>query len=269
MLYSIHLTNKCNLRCFYCYEDERNEVEFTISIKELDDRMKWITERGDCTDIELLGGEVFLFPDILQYIFDNYGKDYKYIITTNGTIRNDQIDAMIQQYQPGIGVSLDYPGNVEEFRVGLNLQKALDNAHAWRKWTTVGICCVIHPYNADKVKETFDFYVKEHGFKTIHFGIVEEWYQSERQWAQYMDEVKRLIDSVDIETLSKVTISPWTRLSKGKKEIINEDGVEKVEIFTDQPAERSPYYRAKEWCHEYLQAKLKGGTVAKDRIATG
>ena len=259
MRYSLHITNICNLRCTYCYEDDKDVAirkNFVISEEEIDARMEEFKQKGDCEGLELLGGEVFLFFDRLKYIFNNYGESYPLTITTNGTIRTPEIDEYINKYRPSIAVSLDSPKTVEIQRVGLNLQEVLANAKAWQKMTDVSIAAVITPQNINDIKETFDFYVLEHGFNTIHFGLVEEW-MNDYYWRIYIKEGKRLIEQTAATILRDNIISPWRNYAPFFKEFVYEDGVEKVEIFNTSKINLSPYIRAKHEIHLAYCDKIK------------
>jgi len=155
--YSLHINNVCNLRCTYCYEDDKQQQgrkNFQISFEEIDERFQEFNERGDCNEVELLGGEVFLTFDKVQYIFDKYGAKYKFLITTNGTINSPEIKALMEKHQPFVGVSLDDPQTTERQRIGINFQDVLNNAKLWNKLTTVNIAAVINPLNMKRIKET-------------------------------------------------------------------------------------------------------------------
>ena len=247
MRYSLHLTNNCNLRCTYCYEDgkeDKNYKHFVISPEEADRRLQSIIADGQCAELELLGGEIFLYPEIVKYIFVNYHKYFSWLITTNGTVRNAEIDGLIAQYKPFIGVSLDDPQTINLQRIGIDFDRVLANAKYWRTLTTVGIAAVITPLNIHRLKETFDFYILEHNFRIIHFGCVEEW-MNDYYWEVYKQETARLIENTEPAILREVHISPWKQHSVSKKEFIYEDGIEKVEIFNPAKMDLSAYNEAK------------------------
>jgi sulfatase maturation enzyme AslB (radical SAM superfamily) len=247
MRYSLHITNKCNLFCTYCYEDDKQEKErkqFVISPAEIDQKMVYILQHRDCSEIELLGGEIFLYPDLIKYVLDKYHSACAFILTTNGTLRNRFIDEMLAKHQPYLGVSLDDPQAVEKQRIGLNLSKVLENAKAWQKYTRVGIAAVLNPLNMRRIKETFDFYVLENGFDSIHFGCVEE-YMNDYYWQIYQQEVARFIQGTSVEVLRRVNISPWGYYSVSHKEYVYEDGIEKIERYNLSCMELSAYVQAK------------------------
>jgi uncharacterized protein len=243
MRYSLHLTNNCNLRCAYCYENKAaggRYKKFVMEQAEIEQKMADIMKRADCDELELLGGEVFLYPDKVQYIFDKYAGHFAFILTTNGTIRNETIDRMLAKYKPLVGVSLDDPQTVSRQRAGIDFEQVLANAKYWRSITRTLICAVITPQNIRRIKETFDFYVLEHGFQTIHFGCVEEW-MNDYYWQVYQQEVERLILGTAPDTLRQATVSPWKYYSVSKKEYVYENGVEKLERLDSSKIELSTY----------------------------
>lgn len=202
----------------------------------------------------MLGGEVFLFLDKIEYIFAKYHDRFSFIITTNGSINNQRIIDLIKRYKPFVSISLDDPLTTEQQRVGLNFENALNNALAWQKLTMTSIACTLNPLNISRIKEIFDFYIIKYHFPSIHFGCVEEW-MNDYYWEKYIKEAKRLIDTTDIEILKTTSLSPWKNYNPFKKIIIYENGIEKMEIFDNSRADNSPYQQAKYLVHCYYCQK--------------
>jgi uncharacterized protein len=247
MRYSLHITNNCNLRCTYCYEDDKQNIrrkQFVISFAEIDEKLKKIKSYGNCHRLELLGGEVLLYPDRLKYILENYYKNLNISITTNGMVRSKEIDGLINKYKPEINVSLDDPQTTVRQRIGIDFDRVLENAKYWRTITWVGICAVINPLNIRRIKETADFYLIEHGFPCLHLGLVEEC-MNDYYWDLYKKEAARLITSLPTSILQQAIISPWKYYKANKKEFIYEDGIEKVEIFNNKKLALSQYQKTK------------------------
>lgn len=258
MRYSIHITNICNLNCTYCYEDNKlnpQRKNFIITYDEIDKRFAEIIDRKDCTEIELLGGEVFLFFDKIQYIFAKYHKYFNFLITTNGTINNQEILDLLDKYKPMISISLDDPQTTEQQRIGINFENVLNNALLWQKITMTSIGCTLNPLNIHHIKEIFDFYIIKHNFSSIHFGCVEEW-MNDYYWEKYIEEGKRLINNTSPEILTRISCSPWKNFNPFKKNIIYENGIEKLEIFNNSEYEDSPYQRAKYEIHCHYCQKI-------------
>jgi sulfatase maturation enzyme AslB (radical SAM superfamily) len=227
---------------------DEDHKRFVISFEEIDQKIKFIIKQGNCHEIELLGGEIFLYLEKVLYIFDKYSKEFSFIVTTNGTIRNNDIDKMIDKYKPRMGVSLDDPLTVSQERIGLNFETVLKNAKYWNNITEVIITAVITPRNIRRIKETFDFYILEHGFKRIHFGVVVEWMNA-YYWGVYKKEVFRLIQSEEIGVLKQVVLSPWQHHVTTKKSFIYEDGIEKLEIYNPNQIELNTYTNIEYNCY--------------------
>ena len=93
MNYIIHLTQRCNLRCKYCYENKGNkEISFDNIQKIIDNEIK---EKRECVNITFYGGEPLLKKDLIyntvDYIKSKKCKTKFYFgITTNGTLLDEQ-----------------------------------------------------------------------------------------------------------------------------------------------------------------------------------
>lgn len=86
--YTISITNRCNLRCSYCYE-RRTNTEYGFLTKETMLRIiEFINQRGDAGVVYLFGGEPLLYMDTVRYFCENL-KAKKLVITTNGTLLNE------------------------------------------------------------------------------------------------------------------------------------------------------------------------------------
>jgi MoaA/NifB/PqqE/SkfB family radical SAM enzyme len=248
MLYALHITNRCNLRCVYCYEDNNVEEpgwqQFVMTPAEIDQKIAAILHCGDCTDLELIGGEVFLYPELVQYVFDKYHEYFPRMrIQTNGMCRNAAIDVLLDKYKPRVAVSLDDPQTVCRQRVGINFEQVLQNARDWRRLTEVSITATLNPLNLRRIKETFDFYGLEQGFRLVHFNLAEDWL-NDYYWAIYHEEVLRLIETSDLEVLRWYEISPWKYHEICRKEFVFENTVKKVERYNQQEITLYKYIQA-------------------------
>lgn len=84
---SVHLTNKCNMRCPHCYQKDFNGYDGVMDVDKVFSSIDTINPET----IIIYGGEPLLFPDIVKKIFDKYEKSKHVIIATNGTIWNPDI----------------------------------------------------------------------------------------------------------------------------------------------------------------------------------
>ena len=93
MEYIIHLTEKCNLNCTYCYENKKNKEISFESIKDLIDYE--ISRKQAYSIIVFYGGEPLLkknmIKDTIEYINTKKSKtNFYYGITTNGTLLDEE-----------------------------------------------------------------------------------------------------------------------------------------------------------------------------------
>ena len=102
MEYIIHLTEKCNLNCTYCYENQRNEDISFENIKYLVDYE--ISRKQKYSTIIFYGGEPLLrkklIKDTIDYINSKKSKTkFYYGITTNGTLLDDDFIKYMKENQ--------------------------------------------------------------------------------------------------------------------------------------------------------------------------
>lgn len=88
MDYTISITNKCNLKCTYCYERHLNTEYGCISNDIKEKIADFIISRNDCGVLYLFGGEPLLYKDTVKYYCEAI-KAEKYVITTNGTLLDE------------------------------------------------------------------------------------------------------------------------------------------------------------------------------------
>lgn len=84
---SLHITDKCNMRCPHCYMKDYGGYEQMIDIDKAFASVKAIKPET----LIIYGGEPMLFPDIINKIFNEFAKDMHVVIATNGTIWNKEI----------------------------------------------------------------------------------------------------------------------------------------------------------------------------------
>lgn len=88
MDYTISITNKCNLRCSYCYERHLN-TEYGCIDSEMRDKIAgFIKSQGNAEIVYLFGGEPLLYKDTVKYYCENITAK-EFVITTNGTLLDE------------------------------------------------------------------------------------------------------------------------------------------------------------------------------------
>ena len=152
----LHLTNKCNMRCGYCFFDDmhNNDILSTENAKKIIDDFVQIGVKGL---IFSGGGEPTLHKDfegIIKYASD-LGLDIGLI--TNGIIYPDVLD-----YLTWIRFSLDSCDpetfkrikKVDKFtRVTENIVKCIEK----KKDVTIGVQMVVTEENYDQIFDMFDY----------------------------------------------------------------------------------------------------------------
>ena len=88
MDYTISITNKCNLKCSYCYERHLNTEYGCIDTETRDKIADFIKRRDDAGTVYLFGGEPLLYKDTVKYYCENI-KAREFVITTNGTLLDE------------------------------------------------------------------------------------------------------------------------------------------------------------------------------------
>lgn len=113
----LFVTEKCNLKCQYCYEGiERKSTIMRSDIAQ--SALTRIIPRLDCDEviIDFIGGEPLFAFDLLKNLVDfakkhehHWRKKYTFFATTNGTLLNNEMKEWLYDHRDTIvlGLSLD------------------------------------------------------------------------------------------------------------------------------------------------------------------
>lgn len=111
------IVQECNLRCIYCYGDCGEYENKGIMSKETAfDSVDYLIENSDEDDIFItfFGGEPLLNFKLIKEVVDyckykesKSKKKFKYSITTNGTLINEEIEKFLKDNQFVIQISID------------------------------------------------------------------------------------------------------------------------------------------------------------------
>lgn len=230
MMGSVHITNQCNLRCHYCYEDDKIDKDrpvFIIGNDELGERIDKLLSMG-IDFIEIIGGEPLLFPHTVRDAIELIDKKAKIGISTNGTVSNQFILDMFHKYRPLVAVSCDSPDSTEQFRRGMDLDLVMRNIKVWSEITEVIVTMTVHPGNINEMVDGFKF-MNSNGISGVHFGVVVEW-MNDYYWNKYTENAVEIL-KINKKMGWKVNLTPWMDYSPFKKEIVSDKGVELLQIF--------------------------------------
>lgn len=169
------ITEDCNLTCEYCYESV-DKKEAYMSKDTIDRSIKFIeNELYDGMKILIHGGEPFLAFKNLEYLVDKINfkaRDVIYLVTTNGTILNDEVMSFIKEKLGSISISIDGIENIHDryrcFKNGKgSFSLVMSNALKIKK--EIDDVRIRMTFNHDTVEYLYDSiqYLVEKGFKII------------------------------------------------------------------------------------------------------
>lgn len=122
-MFNIWVTDKCNLKCAYCYEKKKIREDYNIDVETLYEFIEKYNMREDVV-INFHGGEPLLNFEAIKEISYTIKKKYptaELSLTTNGTIINDEILDFLYDMQCEVSISID--GNAyahDKYRIDKN-----------------------------------------------------------------------------------------------------------------------------------------------------
>lgn len=109
----LNITQKCNLKCKYCFVVQQpKDMEYQVAKDAVDFYANNAKLTNETPSINFFGGEPLLKWDdiivpIIRYIRDTYGRNYSIGITTNGTLLNEDKLIFLKQFNVSLLVSMD------------------------------------------------------------------------------------------------------------------------------------------------------------------
>lgn len=218
MEYIIHLTERCNLNCKYCYEKKKNTDISFEDIKRLVDYE--IGRKEKYSTIVFYGGEPLLqkniIKDTINYINSQKSKtEFYYGITTNGTLLDDDfIKYMKENNFINIGYSIDGMKETQDLnRLTIDGKETFDiveeNAKKLLKTFNSAVAMsVITKNNLKQLSENIEYLI-EIGFKYINllFDYLQDWQDDDleeirKQYNQIAEiYANKILKEYDVEIL--------------------------------------------------------------------
>jgi uncharacterized protein len=194
----------CNLRCPYCYLSYKGKLENELPISSLLERLAKLGMKS----IEILGGEPFLYPDKLSFLFD-FVKANGITLTsmsTNGTIFDDNIvyklmKSNIRHFQISIDAATEKTYRIVRADKGGLFDKVIENAKKFvRMNIPVTASFVLMKPNIGEIAQ-FIKLINEIGIKRVSFGAINPIGEGKkvREWILTQEDyenVKREIDTI-------------------------------------------------------------------------
>jgi uncharacterized protein len=196
------LTDGCNLRCAYCFEDTPNSKGFTPSMMKQETATAALQFFGRMTAthgttggekiIQLYGGEPLMNKGVVEYIVHEVlsmkeagelATDTKLVLVTNGVLLDDSLIELFATHSVGVGISIDGPASItNKYRIAKKrtvdvFQVALAAYQkAKRKGVAVGLSITLTPEAISDFDAVLDFFIDEVGiengvgFNLLHFN---------------------------------------------------------------------------------------------------
>lgn len=190
------LTDGCNLRCTYCFEEAPvvSNFQSTFMSKEtaekaidyFDQLASKYGKQNRKKIIHIYGGEPLLNKEVAKYAISyiaelnkKYGFErYEIVIVTNGTLIDEDMAQFLVRNHVSIGISLDGPQDINAiYRKSDNKessQKVISVYHLLKKYgAKLGLSATLTPAVVDNFDRVLDFFIEDLGIQDgISFNIL-------------------------------------------------------------------------------------------------
>lgn len=193
--YTLILTDNCNLRCTYCFDNlysDRSCIESkSMNIDMIPDLFLFIEKTRSKTKpitFNMFGGEPTLnwnfFKQFIEMGVENFKFEYRFVTTTNGTLLTSEKIDFLKKHNVGVSVSLDGTQTANKERI------TIDNKPTWDKVMQVlpelkakvpgtSVLVTIGKYNYEHIYDSYRMLL-ELGFNpTLNFNHYDDYTQEE------------------------------------------------------------------------------------------
>lgn len=195
----LHLSDRCNLRCKYCYVPEEwlgsTEVMDYENAELSIEKIRQFSKEEDCSPrIHFHGGEPGLYIKLIKKIVSKYSNELSFAIQTNGvSIKDDDLRFLID-HDVDIGVSLDSINEANDLvRSRSKLDRVLNTLRLIKEHRELSpnVLMTISKYNVDYLLDTVKK-LHEIGVNSVSMNPVTAYIPST---AEYRPDENRLIEN--------------------------------------------------------------------------
>lgn len=196
---TLFLTNSCNLRCVYCYEQkDKHVMSFECATKWISDCLN--NQENDFWYICLFGGEPLLQFSLLRQICEwtwhqKWTTNYTFLVQTNGTLLTEEMKKWFVANKERIGVCLSLDGRRETHdRNRNNSFDDIDIDFFRQTWPNMPVKMTISRHNINSIKDDI-VWLHEQGFKIRGSNLaVGEGQYEEKEFEAIEEQLKLLSD---------------------------------------------------------------------------
>lgn len=185
----LHISNRCNLRCRYCYAaggtygEPESDMQAGVARATID---YFYQIYGAVRNVQFFGGEPLLNPDALELVCRYVSQKHaaleisrlpSFSVVTNGTILSPRILDVLADYGVNVTVSIDGPEHVHDYLRGRGTYRVVArNVEALRRaGIEVGVECTFTRRHLDHgidVAALMEFFYREFGLHVSHIPFV-------------------------------------------------------------------------------------------------
>ena len=240
----------CNLKCIYCYEREKKNIELDVdeAIGVLTEILNTKTESG--TKIKLHGGEPFLVYDKIKQLCEtlwnkNFNDYYHFHVTTNGTLVHGEIQEWLIKNKDKITLKLSLDGDKRSNDINRpHSFDLIDLPFFLSTWPNLRVNMTITPstipFFASNIK-----YLHSVGIRNIlcHFSLFTDWSKCNMKadfYNQLLDLIDYYIENPHIKPCSFFTYNIARTLDK--REYCSSCNIGEMKAFDFQTKKYYPCY---------------------------
>lgn len=194
------VTHKCNLKCRHCYADAGQPYQGELSTEEAMDVIEQLREVGEPL-LFISGGEPLMRKDIFNILSESVRSGMRVILSTNGTLIDDEIaDKIVEVGVHYVTIPVYGPAQFHDYYTGIegSYKKALNALKLLKeRKIKTGLKTVVTRNTYKYIKYLFDL-ANEVGATLVYMcdliptgraGLIREERLDKDSWKHLMDEI--------------------------------------------------------------------------------